>query len=279
MINIFLKKIVYSSFLFYLAGCSSVDPYQKVEVIYGRRATPYYTVEEGDTVQSVSSKYAMDEAEFIEINKLSSPFELIPGQKLLVHPKAISKDGKNASSSDEVYVSQTEEKPKLNEEKKDEHQDHQVQNSDVADQASSDDEKTTDDDSQQKKTSDKKHLKWPVHGRVVKKYGDNKNGQFSKGISISAPEGTPVYPAKDGVVLKSNVDLEGFGKTVVVQHDDGMMTVYSHLKLCIAKQGSKVTTKTVIGRVGKTGGIKKPELHFQLRDKNKESLNPLSYLR
>ena len=260
------------SVLILLSACSSVDPYQKVDLIYAKKAAPYHVVQEGETVQSIASKYSMDESEFISINKLTSPYELIPGQRLIVHVK--SSDTSMPNEGGGVNVQETSETKESSEKQ-------EINDQNNASETKENDESSQKNINEEAKVENKesvKSLRWPVYGRVVKKYGDQKNAQFSKGISISAPEGTPVYAAKKGVVLKSNVKLDGFGKTVVIQHEDDTLTVYSHLKICLVKVDQNVTTKTVIGRVGKTGGIKKPELHFQLRNAHKKPVNPLSKL-
>jgi lipoprotein NlpD len=274
-----MNKAVSVFLSLYLCSCSSVDTHQKADIIYARRLSPYYTVEAGDTVASIAKKYDMEESQFIEINKLSMPYELIPGQKVIVHPKVdkLSSTPTKVTESDGVVISQNleaEKKPLENEPKSaNEAEKDKVDGNGKLEVPHEYDEKES-----TPTEAIKNGLKWPVYGKIVKKFGDKKNGQFSNGISISAPEGTPVYPAKSGTVTKSDVDLAGFGKTIVVHHDDGMMTIYSHLKICQAKVGQKVTAKTVIGRVGKTGGIKKPELHFQVRSENKEPINPQKLL-
>lgn len=266
---------LFFSFAIILSSCTSNDPDVKAEIIYARKPTPYYTVKETDTIQSICSKYKMNEDDFVATNHLTAPFDLIPGQKVIIYPKGMETSNKiNTFESDGISVSNEEpslvESSTLTNENKNTEEDTIKNNDEGSDNKKEPEEKPVE--------SNKKY-KWPVRGKVVKRFGDAKNGQFSKGISIAAPEGTPVYAAEEGVVLKSNVILDGFGKTVVIQHNDQSLSVYSHLKICLAKVGQKVNVKTVIGRVGKTGGIKKPELHFQLRNATKEPVNPMMFLK
>lgn len=276
--NIYKSLSVFLSL--YLCSCSS-DTHQKADIIYARRLSPYYTVEVGDTVQSVSKKYDMNEDQFVQINKLSTPYELIPGQKVIVNLKVDKLVSTNiaVTESDGVTITQNVD---VKDEKKTLEENDKAVDGQEKDKAESGEKLESSHEHDEKESTpsepSKSGLKWPVYGKIVKKFGDKKNGQFSNGISISAPEGTPVYAAKVGTVTKSDVDLAGFGKTIVVHHEDGTMTIYSHLKSCLAKAGQKVTAKTVIGRVGKTGGIKKPELHFQVRSANKEPINPQKFL-
>ncbi|CAO5680748.1 MAG: Murein hydrolase activator NlpD [Holosporales bacterium] len=276
----YFLKIASVAFAFTLAGCSSSHE-EKAELVLARKISPYYTVEDGDTVQSISDKYGMQVEEFVRTNELSVPYTVYTGQKVIVYQKGKEAQPHPASvvktfESDGVSVSQSraeepsqkkestadlKENPKAETDQNSEQKTDSSEESDVTEEVPSHD------------------MKWPVKGKVIKKFGDKKNGKISKGISIAAPEGTPVYAAQSGKVFKSNVDLDDFGKTVILQHDDGKMSVYSHLKVCLVKPGQVVDPKTVIGRVGKTGGLKKPELHFQVRNASKNPVDPLKLLK
>lgn len=91
--------------------------------------------------------------------------------------------------------------------------------------------------------------------------------KFHTGVDIAAPEGTPVKAAKSGVVTKAEFGKSGsgygsFGNVVVVDHGDGMQTVYAHLSGYAAKAGDKVSAGQTIGYVGSTGKSTGNHLHF-----------------
>ncbi len=262
-----------------LPSCTSTKDSSAVKFVYARKPNPYYTVQEAETVAMVAKKFAMTEEEFIHVNRMSAPYELIPGQKVIVFPKngmqvtqgqaggEFETGGVEVSSNNETETSTG---LNLNEptaadgtqEIRNFSQENPQGNTKMGEEATL--------------SNGKYH--WPVKGKVTKKVKIGSNGSLSGGINISAPEGTPVYAASKGVIVKSDVNVQGFGKTVIVKHLDGTMSVYSHLKSCTEKAGKSVDTRTIIGRVGKTGGLKKPELHFQLRGANKKYIDPLSML-
>ena len=82
------------------------------------------------------------------------------------------------------------------------------------------------------------------------------------GIDIAIPEGTPVKPAAPGVVVFSG-QRPGYGYTVLVEHDNGMITLYGHNNRLVAAQGQAVDADTVIAISGNTGRSTGPHLHFE----------------
>ena len=85
------------------------------------------------------------------------------------------------------------------------------------------------------------------------------------GIDLAANHGTHIYPLKSGTIAYSGWKV-GYGKIVIVQHDDGMETVYAHNSSNMVNVGDRVTSSTPIGRVGSTGHSTGPHLHFEVRE-------------
>ena len=87
------------------------------------------------------------------------------------------------------------------------------------------------------------------------------------GIDIGAPVGTPIVAAASGsVIISRNSGWNGgYGKYVVIKHDNGTQTLYSHMSNAIVPQGSFVQKGQVIGYVGSTGKSTGPHLHFEVR--------------
>ena len=82
-------------------------------------------------------------------------------------------------------------------------------------------------------------MRWPVRGRVISGFGSG-GGKNGDGIDIAVPEGTPVKAAENGVVIYAGDGLKEFGNTVLVRHEDGLVTVYGHaseLKVAARRQG------------------------------------------
>ena len=88
--------------------------------------------------------------------------------------------------------------------------------------------------------------------------------QFHPGIDLVAPWGTPILAVKEGVVTHAGWK-GGYGKLVIISHPKGMVTYYGHMTEILVKDGDAVTEGQVIGRVGATGDVTAPHLHFELR--------------
>ncbi len=115
-------------------------------------------------------------------------------------------------------------------------------------------------------------LRWPVRGRVVANYGKG-----SDGIDISVPEGTPIKAAESGVVIYSGDGLKEFGNTVLIRHDNGLVTVYGNASKLNVQRGQKVKRGEELGASGMTGNATTPKLHFEVR-KNSTPVDPSKYL-
>ncbi len=108
-------------------------------------------------------------------------------------------------------------------------------------------------------------FQWPVDGEILSGYGPKAAGQRNDGINIGAPTGTPVRAAAAGKVVYSGGDVPGFGVTVLIQHEDGWVTVYGHLARAEVRMQQQVVAGQQIGQVGSSGGVSQPQLHFEIR--------------
>lgn len=118
---------------------------------------------------------------------------------------------------------------------------------------------------------------WPVKGRVIAAFGSTVNNMVNKGINISAPIDTEVVSSRNGKVVFYNSDFLAFGKTVIIDHQDGFLTVYGRNSKVFVKLGDYVSKGTVIAAVGSSGRDKSPYLHFEIR-KGHIPQNPYYYL-
>ncbi|MDR2158163.1 MAG: M23 family metallopeptidase [Holosporaceae bacterium] len=118
---------------------------------------------------------------------------------------------------------------------------------------------------------------YPTKGSVISGFGDIKDGISNDGINIKAPLGAPVKAASSGEVIYAGNKLEEFGNTIIVQHDNGLITSYAHLKDIKVKNGAKINAGDIVGSVGKTGDVTEPQLHFEVL-KNKTPVDPAKYL-
>ncbi|MEP5014782.1 MAG: LysM peptidoglycan-binding domain-containing M23 family metallopeptidase [Nitratireductor sp.] len=120
-------------------------------------------------------------------------------------------------------------------------------------------------------------MRWPVRGRVIAGYGRKAGSKPNDGIDIAVPEGTPVKAAENGVVIYAGDGLKEFGNTVLVRHEDGLVTVYGHASELKVARGDKVRRGQEIARSGMSGSADLPKLHFEVR-KDSVPVNPTGYL-
>jgi murein DD-endopeptidase MepM/ murein hydrolase activator NlpD len=118
---------------------------------------------------------------------------------------------------------------------------------------------------------------WPVTGSVIAGFNAPLAGKPNQGINISAPAGTPIKAAGQGVVAYAGNELRGYGNLVLIQHGDGLVTAYAHAASLSVKKGDQVSAGQTIGTVGQTGAVDAPQLHFEVR-KNSSPVDPKQYL-
>lgn len=117
---------------------------------------------------------------------------------------------------------------------------------------------------------------WPVNGGYVSSPYGYRGGEFHKGLDIAAPAGTTIYAAMDGTVTLAKTG-SGFGKHVIIQHSNGMTTLYAHCSQLYVTPGQYVTQGQAIAAVGQTGWASGNHLHFQVT-LNGKIVNPSNYL-
>lgn len=123
----------------------------------------------------------------------------------------------------------------------------------------------------------KSGFRWPLEGQLASRFGPKEGGLHNDGINIIARQGTPVRSAEAGVVVYASNALEGYGNLLLLKHADGWLTAYAHNERLLVNKGDRIEKGQVIARVGATGGVSEPQLHFEIR-KGRRALDPLDYL-
>ena len=118
---------------------------------------------------------------------------------------------------------------------------------------------------------------WPLRGAVISRFGPKAGGLHNDGINIAASTGAPIVAAEDGVVAYAGNELRGFGNLLLVRHAGGWTTAYAHGERLLVKRGDRVRKGDVIARVGATGRVQRPQLHFELR-RGTDAVDPLRFL-
>jgi murein DD-endopeptidase MepM/ murein hydrolase activator NlpD len=116
---------------------------------------------------------------------------------------------------------------------------------------------------------------WPVNGRINSGFGP-RGSSFHDGVDIGAPEGTPIHAIEKGDVIYSD-ELRGYGNIVIVRHSGNVISVYAHNQINLVREGQTVERGEVVARVGSTGRVTGPHLHFEIR-KNNAAQDPVRFL-
>ncbi|MEM9500323.1 MAG: peptidoglycan DD-metalloendopeptidase family protein [Pseudomonadota bacterium] len=103
-----------------------------------------------------------------------------------------------------------------------------------------------------------------------------RRASMHKGIDFKGAHGSPIFAAAQGEVVFSGWK-SGYGKTVEIRHDNGMMTRYAHMSRLDVKVGQDVAAGETIGGLGSTGRSTGPHLHFEVRI-NDRAINPRPFL-
>lgn len=110
---------------------------------------------------------------------------------------------------------------------------------------------------------------WPTAGAVGSGFGPRfhpilRYNRPHSGLDIGGAQGAPIYAAKAGTVIAAGV-RGGYGNTIVIDHGEGLSSLYAHQSKFEVGNGARVETGEIIGRVGSTGMSTGPHLHFEIR--------------
>lgn len=121
-----------------------------------------------------------------------------------------------------------------------------------------------------------RHFRWPLSKIDVSSEFGSRGGRH-KGIDLRAPRGTPILAAASGKVLFSG-KMRGYGRVVIIEHEDGFRTLYGHNDRNMAKKGQRVWRGSMIATVGRSGNATGNHLHFELIHNDKR-VDPRDYIR
>jgi septal ring factor EnvC (AmiA/AmiB activator) len=121
-------------------------------------------------------------------------------------------------------------------------------------------------------------LPWPVQGKIAQKFGAQQGGQTTaSGILIQADNGQPVRAVADGQVIYADW-LRGYGWVIVLDHGNGLMSLYGHNQSLLKSPGDVVRSGDHLALVGQSGGRDRSGLYFEIRQKG-TAVDPLRWLR
>ena len=277
----YIKRLSFLGILFFfLTGCGGIS----LTPSYHSDGT-YLYVHKGDTLYSLAKKNNIPLRDLIEENHLSSPYTLAVGQKLRIPKRKYNMSVSTLSRLNHLsapYTISVGQVLKVN---------HTVKTSvktvstnvKSKTKATTTASKTTTVVTPRRtvsvpKAQAGKKFAWPVKGKIVSAFGKTQNGMQNDGINIAAAKGTAVTAAESGTVGYAGSQLKGYGNLILIRHDNGWMTAYAHNEKILVKKDQKVKKGQKIATVGKTGNVKTPQLHFEIRYQTKV-VNPQKYLR
>jgi len=221
-----------------------------------------HRVRAGETVYGIARRYDVDAYALVNANRLSPPFDLVEGRRLVIPGAApgggtLSPPASATASTPPVEARRPVPRPE-----------------DAAPTAEPE-ERTA---ALPEPPAGEGGFAWPVEGRIISDFGAKGGGRFNDGINIAAASGSPVRASQAGVVAYAGNELRGFGNMLLIKHSGGWVTAYAHNQELLVRRGEKVRRGQVIARAGATGGVDQPQLHFEIR-KGKVAVDPLQQLR
>jgi murein DD-endopeptidase MepM/ murein hydrolase activator NlpD len=219
----------------------------------------YHRVEKGDTLAKVADKYNRSAAFLARLNGLNPQKPLKQGSYIYI-PPIKNKDTQKAPDKTPPKVEKTKEIVS-------------------AEKYKSSPPQSPDPDSKSSSVSRKASSKgfiWPLEGKITKDFSNSKDSPH-KGMDIAAKQGVTVVAAKSGKVIYCDDGIPGYGKLIIIDHEDKISSVYAHNSELLVKVGQYVAQGTPIARVGSTGRSNGPHLHFEIR-RNAIPGDPRKYL-
>ena len=240
-----------------------------------------HTVRRGDTVYGISRAYGVEMSELVRLNGVEPPYTISPGVRLVV-PAAVK--GKAGPQSPGKLAPPAKTAPRA------------VQRAAVPAPAAKALQASTVKSvpartakavpaakparlakiPQPPPRAGSKFL-WPAKGKLLATYGPKKGGLHNDGINIAAPRGAPVRAAENGVVVYSGNELRGFGNLILIKHANGWVTAYAHTQDIRVGRGQQVKRGQTIAKVGSSGNVSRPQLHFEIR-KGSRAVDPKRFL-
>ncbi len=215
-----------------------------------------HVVEPGETIYAISRRYNVDTRSLANMNQLPKPWTIYPGDKVVLPALARDTLGgvevvqtkghvETAGSGRFDHTSASAAKPNL----------RPIEYAQELD-----------------------GFIWPLQGHVLASYGPLASGRRNDGLNISATHGAPFVAVAGGQVVYASDELPGFGNMVLVSHNEGWVSAYAHADSLDVKEGDIVRQGQTLGRVGETGSVGTPQLHFQLRQ-GKSPVDPNLHLK
>lgn len=124
----------------------------------------------------------------------------------------------------------------------------------------------------------KTEFDWPVDkARLTRGFLPYARPRPHLGLDLAHRRGSPIFAAQDGLVIYAGTGFRGYGRFVIIEHNDDWASFYGHLDKIVIKQGATVKKGDLIGKMGRSGRATGTHLHFEIRHE-KKAIDPIAFL-
>ena len=222
-------------------GISAESKFTPKAKLIRKKKTGYHEVGKGDTLYSIAWRYNYDYKDMASWNKIVAPYTIYPGQEIRLGAVVEKKNVLRAKKSSKKVLKK---------------------------------QNAISENNKFKATLPKGPIKWlwPAQGKLVK----SNSPTSKKGIDIAGKSGQLIKAAAAGEVVYSGSGLLGYGKLIIIKHDETYLSAYAYNSKVLVKEGDRVNPRQEISEMGQdhTG---RTVLHFEIR-KNGKPVKPTKYL-
>ncbi len=215
---------------------------------------PVHVIASGESLYVIARKYGVEPNVIVKANNIASMDKIYIGQKLIIPGGKVTAAPVQTAS---IPAKQPPKAPVVSTP-----QPETVASTDAAETVTA----------MVKPAGANGKFRWPVSGTVITNFAESRSG-----INIAATEGTAVRAVDTGVVIYTGSAVQGYGNLILIKHDNGYVSAYAHLKDITVAKGETVGVGDAIGSMGMTGGVSRPQLHFELR-KGATPVDPMPLL-
>ncbi len=253
-----------------LAGCASRQPPLVVERSLSGAGPATHTVSAGETLYSIALRYDSDYHELARLNRLDASYTIHPGQRLRLRGEPVSAAAKKPASPAKIPAGALTKVPdKVATNAPDIPSDKALVAKKTAPVPASSQSVTS-----QSRASASLAWGWPARGVILGGFGSK--GVTGKGLDIAGKRGDSVLAAAAGTVVYAGTGLVGYGKLLIVRHDDNYISAYAHNDQFLVKEGERVKLGQAIAEMG-ASGTDREKLHFEIRERGKP-VDPMRFL-
>ena len=249
------RKTILAFSLILLSACSH-DP--SSVIVKELRSPPRVTsgehiVRDGETLYSIAWFYGRDFRELADSNRIAAPYTIYPGQTISLRQPA-----RTAQKAPVAPPKRT------------------APPASASNPASKEVVKKAPPPQRPIATTANQTVtwQWPAYGKIIS--GFSLSGSVNKGIDIRGKLGEPVRAAGAGEIVYSGSDLAGYGRLIIMKHNNRYLSAYAHNKELLVREGDSVKAGQKIAEIGSTGTTE-PKLHFEIRRDGKP-VDPMRYL-